>query len=111
MVARGYQGRMMSTRDYPLVETPDFLLAALERASDAVVIIDSDLQVSYFNAAAERIWGLDRAEVLGGHVSRLGLKELHDGAIPGSEIRIARKDGSRLRAALSLSRVEIGGQE
>ena len=118
---------MMSTRDCPLVETPDFLLAALERANDAVVIVDGNLQVSYFNAAAELIWGLDRTEVLGGHVSRLGLKELAEhvtatpataqgngGAAipaPGSEIRIARKDGSRLRAALSLSRVEIGGQQ
>ena len=34
---------MMSTRDYPMVETPDFLLAALERANDAVVIFDRDL--------------------------------------------------------------------
>ncbi len=113
---------MMNARDYPLVETPDFLLAALERANDAVVIIDGDLQVSYFNAAAELIWGLDRAEVVGGHVSRLGLKELHDLATPASgpaisdhaipaETRIVRKDGSRLRAALSLSRVEVGGRE
>ena len=32
---------------------PDLLLAALERANDAVVIVDSDLHVSHFNAAAE----------------------------------------------------------
>ncbi|MDP1584752.1 MAG: EAL domain-containing protein [Bradyrhizobium sp.] len=120
----------MSTRDYPLVETPDVLLAALERSNDAVVIVDSDLRVSYFNAAAEHIWGLDRAEVVGDHVSRLGLKELgerpgHDTAMPasggqvdgangiqaaGCEIRIARKDGRRLRAALSLSPIEVGGR-
>ncbi len=117
----------MSTRDYPLVETPELLLAALERANDAVVVVDRDLRVSYFNAAAELIWGLDRTEVLGGHVSRLGLKELaqHDVATPASgqldgdvairgndnEIRIARKDGARIRGALSLSRVEVGGQQ
>lgn len=46
----------MHTRDYPVVEAPDFLLAALERANDAVVIVDSDLRVSHFNAAAELIW-------------------------------------------------------
>ena len=83
-------------------------------------------RVSYFNAAAELIWGLDRAEVLGGAVSRLGLKELQgdDVAAPAAaratatppsrrgsaEIRIQRKDGSRIRAAVSLSRIEIGGQ-
>ena len=55
----------MRAPDYPAVETPDLLLAALERANDAVVIVDSDLRVSHFNAAAELIWGQDRAEVLG----------------------------------------------
>lgn len=116
----------MRTHDYPVVEAPDFRLAALERASDAVVIVDCDLHVSYFNAAAELIWGLDRTEVLGCHVSCLGLKDLrqHHVATPasgqingddaiqgrGSEIKIERKDGSRIRAALSLSRVEISGQ-
>lgn len=116
----------MHTHDTPLAETPDFLLAALERANDAVVIVDRDLHVSYFNAAAELIWGLDRGEVLGRHVSCLGLKDLlqHDVAAPASgrtsggdaiqerssEIKIERKDGSRIRAALSLSRVEVGGQ-
>lgn len=116
----------MRTHDYPVVETPDFLLAALERADDAVVIVDRDLHVSYFNAAAELIWGLDRAEVLGCHVSCLGLRDLqqHHVATPASgrmnggdaiqgscsEIRIERKDGGRIRAALSLSRVEVGGQ-
>ncbi|WP_291867392.1 EAL domain-containing protein [Bradyrhizobium sp.] len=115
---------MMRVYDGP--EAPDFLLAALERASDAVVLVDSDLHVSYFNAAAELIWGRDRAEVLGRHVSGLGLKELgeHEVATPasarsnvddvirasGSEIRIERKDGSRIRATLSRSRVELGGQ-
>jgi PAS domain S-box-containing protein len=108
----------MHADDCPVVETADVLLAALERANDATVIFDGDLRVSYFNAAAERIWGLDRTEVLGCHVSRLGLGDLQpassrangDAAVPGSEIAIQRKDGSRIRAALSLSRVEIGGQ-
>jgi len=127
----------MHTRNYPMAETPDFLLAALERTPDAVVIVDSDLRVSHFNAAAELIWGKDRAEVLGCHVSRLGLRDLQPhSATPASdqmygdddaqdqsqeqsqkrsqerrsEITIERKDGSRVRAALSLSSVEAGGQ-
>ena len=116
----------MRTREYSAVEPPDFRLTALERANDAVVIVDGDRHVSYFNAAAERIWGLDRAEVLGCHVRRLGLEDLRQGhaatsasiqmngddAIEGqgSEIGIERKDGSRIRAALSVSHVEIGGQ-
>ena len=115
----------MRAHDTPVVETPDFLLAALERANEAVVIADGDLRVSHFNAAAERIWGLDRADVLGCEVSRLGLGDLQQrvatpdsGQVDGDdtaqrrdcEITIQRKDGSRIRAALSLSRVEVGGQ-
>jgi diguanylate cyclase (GGDEF)-like protein/PAS domain S-box-containing protein len=115
----------MRAHDTPVVETSDFLLAALERANEAVVIADGDLRVSHFNAAAERIWGLDRAEVLGCEVSHLGLGDLRQqvaaldsGQVDGddttqrrdSEITIQRKDGSRIRAALSLSRVEVGGQ-
>src|SRR3984957_19751402 len=124
MVSKRASGWTM--RDYPAVETPDLLLAAFEQANDAVVIIDGDLHVSHSNAAAELIWGLDRAEILGCHVSRLGLGDLPQHAIatpaPGrviggdaiegynSEIVIHRKDGSRILAALSLSRAEVGGQ-
>jgi PAS domain S-box-containing protein len=114
-----HQDRTMRAHDYPLVETPDFLLAVLERASEAVVIADGDLRVSHFNAAAELIWELDRAQVLGCHVSRLGLQDLQqhhvangDEAARGgnSRITIQRKDGSRIRAAVSLSRIEAGSQ-
>jgi diguanylate cyclase (GGDEF)-like protein/PAS domain S-box-containing protein len=106
---------MMSERDNPAVETPDFVLAALERANDAVVIVDGTSHVSFFNAAAERIWGLDRAEVLGRDVGALGLKTLQaPGGNPRkaghSEISIVRADGRRLRAAQAVSNVEIGGE-
>jgi diguanylate cyclase (GGDEF)-like protein/PAS domain S-box-containing protein len=116
----------MRAPDYPAVETPDLLLAAIERANDAVVIADGDLHVTHFNAAAEVIWGRDRAEVLGGHLSRLGLNDPPQPHVSASasaqisgddaaqtrtsEITIVRKDGSRLRASLSQSRVEAGGQ-
>ena len=107
---------MMRTSDCPLVETPDVLLAALERTNDAVVITDGDLCVSHFNAAAEVLWGFDRVDVLGLHISGLGLKDLPQSGdnethqVRKSEITIEHKDGSRHRAALSLSSVEVGGQ-
>lgn len=115
----------MRAHDCPAIDPPDFLPAVLERANDGVVIVDSDLHVSHFNAAAELMWQLDRAEVLGCHVSRLGPKDLqqHFAASAsgqangddasrrrGFEMTIQRKDGSRIRAALSLSRVEAGGR-
>jgi diguanylate cyclase (GGDEF)-like protein/PAS domain S-box-containing protein len=105
----------MRAPDGPVAETPDFLLEALERASEAVVIVDRNLRVTHFNAAAELIWQLDRAEAIGCHVGHLGLKDLAVASSAsdqrrGSEIAIQRKDGSRILAALSLSSVEIGGQ-
>jgi diguanylate cyclase (GGDEF)-like protein/PAS domain S-box-containing protein len=96
----------MRASDRPTVDTTEFLLAALEQASEAVVIIDGDLHVSHFNAAAESIWGVAREDILGLDASCLGLTDLR----PSSEITIRRADGSRLRAAVSASRVEIGGR-
>lgn len=116
----------MREHDYPVAEASDILLAALERANDAIVIADDGLHVSHFNAAAELIWELDRAEVLGRHISCLGPDDLqrHFAAMAVSgqengenadrghncEITIQRKDGSRIHAMLSLSCVETAGQ-
>ncbi|HEX7931032.1 MAG TPA: PAS domain S-box protein, partial [Sphingomicrobium sp.] len=116
----------MNTRDCPVTERPDVLLAALERANDAVLILDRDLRVSYLNAAAESVFGLNRAEALGCPVGDLGLKELqqHHVSTPAvgeenrddipqqrnSEFTVARRDGSRIRVAVWLSSVEISGQ-
>jgi diguanylate cyclase (GGDEF)-like protein/PAS domain S-box-containing protein len=97
----------MDASGYPTVDTPEFLLAALEQASEAVVIIDGDLHISHFNAAAESIWGVPRTEVLGCDARGLGFNDLQNGA--DYEITIRRNDGSRIRAQLSVSRVEIGG--
>ncbi|QHO73777.1 bifunctional diguanylate cyclase/phosphodiesterase [Bradyrhizobium sp. CCBAU 051011] len=94
----------MRASDYSDVETTEFLLAALEQASEAVVIVDADLLVSHFNAAAESIWGVARADILGLDASCLGLADLQ----PNSEITIRRCDGTRLRASASVSRVGIG---
>jgi len=91
---------------YPTVDTSEFLLAALEQAREAVVIVDADLKVRHFNAAAEAIWGIARKDILGLEASCLGLTDLR----PASEITIRRADGSRLRAAVSASRVETGGR-
>jgi diguanylate cyclase (GGDEF)-like protein/PAS domain S-box-containing protein len=89
-----------------MVETSGFLLAALEQAGEAVILVDSNLRVTHFNAAAEQIWGVPRDEVLGLHANLLGLVDL--GA--HSEITLQRGDGSRLRAAQSASRIEIDGR-
>ncbi|CAN5166527.1 EAL domain-containing protein [soil metagenome] len=115
----------MRTQKSLAAEEPDFRLAALERASDAVLIVDCDRRVRYFNPAAEAICDLDRSKVLGRDVSVLGIDKLSqqvaamtaghvdgdDGiADRGCEIEIERNDGHRIVAALSLSHAEIDGR-
>ncbi|WP_445489050.1 EAL domain-containing protein [Rhodopseudomonas sp. RCAM05734] len=107
------------------IEASDLGLMALERADDAVVIIDGDYHVRYFNAAAESMWGLKRNEVLGRDVGCLGIDALRqpmpipfycsvDGpvGIPQfrAEIGIVRKDGRRIPAELAMSQGEQGGE-
>jgi len=89
------------------MENSDVLLAAFERANEAVVILDQDHRVTHINASAERIWGIARAAILGRPAGVLGLKDLgEDGR---TELTITRPDGGRLRIALSLSHVISGG--
>ena len=45
--------------------------AALEQAIDAVVIIDTKNRVTFYNAAAEALWGYPADEVLGRNVNML----------------------------------------
>src|SRR5580692_669262 len=73
---------VMSVHDQPLAESSDVLLAALERANDAVVILDQP-------------------------AGALGLNDL--GEDRRTELTITRPGGDRLRVALSLSHVTSGG--
>jgi diguanylate cyclase (GGDEF)-like protein/PAS domain S-box-containing protein len=107
-------------------ESAAALLAALEQAIDAVVMIDNDNFVTHFNAAAERLWGYDRDEVLGRNVSFLvphAMQREHDSFIATNritgvnriigasrELKIERKDGSDAWASFSLSRVDTAGK-
>jgi len=101
----------MSAPDNPATETLDVLLAALERADDGVVIVDDAHRITHFNASAERIWKLARADVLGRDAEILTLNCLL--ADPAAEFRdeisLVRQDGSRIRAAMSLSSVAHDG--
>ncbi|KPF95675.1 diguanylate cyclase, partial [Rhodopseudomonas sp. AAP120] len=108
---------MSSSDDFN--EDPAIRLAALERSSEAVVIVDSRRHVRYFNEAAESVWGVARSEVLGRNVDSLGLGELkapgHAPRTPceaacnrNSEVEIGRKDGSHIRATMSVSHMQFG---
>jgi diguanylate cyclase (GGDEF)-like protein/PAS domain S-box-containing protein len=94
------------------------LIAALEQVADAVVVVDTTDCVVLFNAAAERLWGSDRTQILGQPV-RQCLPQLVGGglaavrrqpAMPSttSEIQIHRVDGTQAVAAASVSRLKLG---
>lgn len=103
-----------------------FLIPAIETAIDAVVLIDENHCVRFFNCAAERLWGYDRNDVIGKEVTLLfagdiGIK--HDGSVDREqssdengiagvrrEVRLKRKDDREIWGALSLSKVESGGK-
>ena len=95
----------------------------LEQALDAVVTIDENNNVTFFNSAAERLWGYSRDEVLGKNVKMLvpaAIRPDHDRLVNANrttgqdkivgqsrEVEIHRKDGEVIWGNLSLSRVKL----
>lgn len=102
----------------------DNLKNVLEQALDAVVSIDRKNRITFFNASAERLWGYQRQEVMGKNVKILvpdDIKGAHDDYIQRNretgedkivgvsrDVLMTRKDGSRVWANLSLSKVIEG---
>ena len=103
----------------------DRINQTLEQAINAVVTIDENNLVTFFNGAAERLWGYARDEVVGQNVKMLVPPEMqhnHDGFVDANrttgvdkivgtsrEVPVHRKDGQVLWGNLSLSKVESGG--
>lgn len=100
---------------------------ALEQSIIAIVSIDEKNLVTFFNKAAEQLWGYKREEVIGQNVSLLVPSEIrsnHDGYVnrhrtegtnrivgTSREVQLQRKDGVRIWALLSLSQIEIRGKK
>src|SRR5258708_1108230 len=106
-----HPGPMMSASDCLVPGIPDVLRAALECADDGVVIVDGADRIKYFNVGAGRIWKLARADVLGCDAEILTLKCLQADPVTDfrDEISIVRRDGSRIRATVSLSSATVNG--
>ncbi len=97
------------------------LRSVLDQALDAIVSIDENNCVTYYNAAAERLWGHPAEEVIGRNVKMLvprAIQADHDGYVDANresgvdkivgtsrDVEIERRDGSTLWCNLSLSRV------
>jgi methyl-accepting chemotaxis protein len=97
----------------------------LEQALDAVVTIDENNNITFYNSAAEKLWGYSRDEVMGQNVKMLvprAIQAGHDDLVNANrttgqdkivgtsrEVEIHRKDGSMLWGKLSLSKVRLDG--
>lgn len=98
----------------------------LEGCLDAVITINGNKDVVYWNKAAEQMWGYNRDEVLGKNIKHFVPSEFqsgHDGyvdqnirtdhnKIVGSkrEVVVERKDKSRFDAELALTKTELDNQ-
>lgn len=110
-------------------DTPDTnqsVTSALEQAIDAVVTIDQENLITFYNQAAENLWGYSPEEVLGKNVKLLvpsAIRSNHDNLVNANrntgvdkivgtfrEVEVERKDGSTRWASLSLSKVRVGDQ-
>ncbi|MCC5961349.1 MAG: PAS domain S-box protein [Rhodobacteraceae bacterium] len=95
--------------------------AILEQAIDAVVSIDANNDVVFFNKAAEELWKVSRDEILGKNVKRLvpqAMRSGHDDMVNHNrrtgenrivgtmrEVQIERFDGTQATVGLTLSKV------
>ncbi|MBM3117180.1 PAS domain S-box protein [Jeongeupia naejangsanensis] len=107
-------------------EAREMMNQSLEQALDAVVTIDEHNNITSFNAAAEKLWGYGRAEVIGQNVKKLvpmAIQSNHDGYVNANrntgqdkivgtsrEVCIERKDGEKIWGQLSLSKVRLDGK-
>lgn len=98
----------------------------LEQALDAVVTIDNQNLITFFNPAAEKLWGYKAEEVLGENVKTLvpaHVKPDHDNHVNANrngredhivgkttELPVPHKDGSQRWASVSISKLKLGDE-
>ena len=98
-----------------------------ESAQDAIIMMGQDQRISFWNAAAERVFGYTAAEAMGKELHSLlappavqagfmrGFQHFHEsgeGAMVGkvTEITALRKSGEEFSAELSVSATQLNGQ-
>lgn len=107
-------------------DSREMINQTLEQALDSVVTIDENNNVQFFNAAAEQLWGYSRDEVIGKNVAMLvpeAIQGEHDSYVNSNrkggpnkivgtqrEVRLQRKNGEEIWAALSLTKIELEGR-
>ena len=119
-------GRRFSAQTFKLREHEKRVLAITQTAPDAIVSADSNGHITYFNPAAERIFGYSSAEASGQPLTLLMPERFHSAHLEGLEryratreahvigknVELAgrRKDGREFPLSLSLSAWEASGE-
>ena len=104
-------------------ESQEIIDQTLEQCIDAVVTINDKNEVIFFNAAAEKLWGTTRDQVLGNNVKMLVPIEIqanHDNLVnqnrtsgvdkivgTSRDVQIQTLDGREIWGNLSLSKVRL----
>jgi PAS domain S-box-containing protein len=121
----GLEARVES-RTLELLRTEARTRAITDSAQDAIVMMDPEGKISYWNPAAERVLGYTSAETIGRNMHALLVpaqyRPLHAAAYPrfqqtgqgaavgkSLELSAVRKDGVEIPIQLSLSAVAIDG--
>ncbi len=107
-----------------LQQTDARIQAILDAAVDPIITIWDDGLVESFNSAAEQLFGMSEAEIVGNNINMLmpsPVREQHDAYLArymrtgesqiigvGREIDAMKKDGTIFPAHLSVSRVGLG---
>ena len=117
---------MRKQAETALRESETRMRAITDSAQDAILMIDTDGRVSYWNPAAERIFGYTNAEAIGQNLHQFLVPQryhvAHHAAFPefrrtgqGSamgktlDLEARRKDGKEISVQLSLSAIQIHG--
>ena len=119
-------GRRFSAQAFKLREHEKRVLAITETAPDAIVSADTDGHITYFNPAAERIFGYSSAEASGQPLTLLMPERFHSAHGAGlkrflatrearvigksTELVGRRKNGNEFPLSLSLSAWETDGE-
>lgn len=119
--------KRVAARTMELTESEEKFRCITTSARDAIIMTDNDSKISYWNEAAERIFGFSKEEAVGKYVHRIlvperlredaseGYKRFKDtgrGLLIGKTIEVTaiKKDGTEVPIAISLSATMIKGK-
>jgi methyl-accepting chemotaxis protein len=78
---------------------------ALQNAVDAVIQVDSSKSITFYNAAAEEMFGYTRDEVIGENIKMILPGENHE----KRDTEVLRKDGAKIWVNYSFTKSDVGG--